>query len=195
MEYHLKTPVSKEDAAELRPGDTVYLSGTIVTLRDEGHKRYVEENERPGFSLEGIPVYHCGPIVKKTPRGYETLSAGPTTSMRMEKYEADLIRLSGTTFIIGKGGMGPATREACAKYGAVHGIFPGGCAAAAASCVRETRQVIWEDLGMPEAMWVLEVEEFGPVLVNIDTRGGDYMSGKKAEYEERDREYAEGGRQ
>lgn len=186
MEYHLKTPITREEVLKLRSGDTVYISGTVITLRDDGHKRYTEEKERPGISLEGIPVYHCGPIMKRTAGGYEALSAGPTTSMRMEKYEADFIRRSGTTFIIGKGGMGPKTQEACVRYGAVHGIFPGGCAAVAASCIKETQQVIWEDLGMPEAMWVLRVEEFGPVLVNIDARGGDYMSAKMKEYKEND---------
>lgn len=189
LEYHLRTPVSKEDVLKLRSGDVVYVTGTVVTMRDDGHRRFVEENERPGISTEGIPVYHCGPIAKKTDGGYEILSAGPTTSMRMEKYEPELIRLSGTTLIIGKGGMGPATREACEKYGAAHGIFPGGCAALAASRVKKVRQVIWEDLGMPEAMWVLEVEELGPILVNIDARGGDLAAEKADEYKERDRSF------
>ena len=175
MEYHLKTPVDAETIKKLRTGDIVYVTGRMVTLRDEGHARFLEEGNTCGIDLKGMVLYHCGPIISKDGNGYNVLSAGPTTSMRLEKYEAEFIKRTGIALIIGKGGMGPDTKKACMEHGAVHGIFPGGCAVAAATKIKSVTGVEWEVLGMPEAMWIFEAEEFGPVTVNIDTVGGDLM--------------------
>lgn len=177
MIYHLKTPITEETVRNLRTGDILYISGEMVTARDDAHKRLVREGISPEIDLRGKILYHCGPIVK----GKEVLAAGPTTSMRMEDYEADFIEKTGVGIIVGKGGMGPKTKDACAKFGAVHCVFPGGCAVVAAEKMGDVQNVIWGDLGMPEAMWIFDADEFGPVIVNIDTAGGDLMeaNGKK----------------
>lgn len=174
MEYHLKTPIDEETVRKLRTGDILYVTGRMVTLRDEGHARFLEEGGAD-IDLKGMVLYHCGPIITKTADGFGVVSAGPTTSMRLEKFEKDFIKKTGISLIVGKGGMGESTAEACREYGCVHGIFPGGCAVAAASKIKSVDGVIWEDLGMPEAMWIFDAEEFGPVTVNIDSAGGNLM--------------------
>lgn len=175
MEYHLKTPITNDTVRKLRAGDIVYITGRMITLRDEGHAKFLEEGAPEGLDLKGAVLYHCGPIVAKKEGGFELVSAGPTTSMRLEKYEADFIEKTGISLIVGKGGMGDKTEAACREYGSVHGIFPGGCAVAAATHITKVAGVIWEDLGMPEAMWIFDAEEFGPVTVNIDAAGGNLM--------------------
>jgi hydro-lyases, Fe-S type, tartrate/fumarate subfamily, beta region len=168
----LYTPIRNEDIEGLRIGDIVYLTGGVVTSRDDAHKRLVAGGVTPFFPTSGIALMHAGPIVKKKGSGWEMVSVGPTTSMRMERYEKDYIRLTGIKLIIGKGGMGADTVQACRDYKAVHTVFPGGCAVCAAECVEETLGVEWEDLGMPEAFWIMRVKEFGPLIVSIDTQGG-----------------------
>ncbi|MCR5695154.1 MAG: FumA C-terminus/TtdB family hydratase beta subunit [Clostridia bacterium] len=185
MEYHIKTPVDENTVRKLRAGDVIYITGTMVTMRDEGHARFLTECEEPPVDLKGAVLYHCGPIIKRNGNGYEVVSAGPTTSMRLEKYEADFIGKTGVSVIIGKGGMGEKTAEACVKNGCVHGIFPGGCAVSAAVHVKKVKGVVWEDLGMPEAMWIFEADDFGPVTVNIDAAGGNLMMEKSREMRER----------
>jgi tartrate/fumarate subfamily iron-sulfur-dependent hydro-lyase beta chain len=101
------------------------------------------------------------------------VAAGPTTSTRMEVYEADFIRRFKPRVVIGKGGMGEKTTEAMAKYGAVYGAFTGGAAVLAANSVKNVKDVAWLDLGMPEAMWILEVVDFGPLMVAIDSFGNN----------------------
>ncbi len=181
MEYHLKTPVDKETVRKLKAGDTVYITGRMVTLRDEGHARFLAEGGAKGVDLNGAVLYHCGPIIQEKDGMRTVVSAGPTTSMRLERYEPEFIEKTGISVIVGKGGMGSATGEVCVKYGCVHGIYPGGCAVSAAMKIKRVEGVIWEDLGMPEAMWLLEVEDFGPVTVNIDAVGGDLMKEKQSE--------------
>jgi len=175
--YRLKTPISEADIRQLKVNDTLYLSGTIVTARDQAHRRALE-NAKQGkvlpVNLEGLAVYHCGPVMRKEGgKGgrWTAVAAGPTTSTRMEVYEADFIRNFKPRVIIGKGGMGNKTAEAMAKYGAVYGAFTGGAAVLAAKAIRNVTAVVWLDLGMPEAMWVLEVEDFGPLIVAIDSSG------------------------
>lgn len=176
-EYMLRTPLSEEDIRRLKVGDIVYLSGIIVSARDAAHKRaleLLEKGEKLPIDLRGLAIYHVGPVVRKTEKGWEIISAGPTTSTRMELYEADLIAKTGVRMIIGKGGMGPRTVEACKKYGAVYTIYPGGVAALAAQAIKRVIDVYWLDLGIPEAMWVMEVESFGPLTVIIDSHGNNF---------------------
>ncbi len=185
----LTTPFSEEEIRSLKSGDIIYITGTMVTARDDAHKRLVKNGVFPRVSLDGAALYHAGPIVSsKETGGYDMVSCGPTTSMRMEKFEADFIKMSGIRLIIGKGGMGEVTENACREQGAVHCVFPGGCAVVAAKCVEEISGVEWEDLGMPEAMWVLKVKEFGPLIVNIDTQGGNMIAGNKRQFDEKKRE-------
>ena len=174
MEYRLKTPLSEGDVRRLRVGDIVYLSGVIYTARDAAHRRiieYVREGKRLPFDLSGGVVYHCGPVVQKKDGEWIVLASGPTTSTRMELYEAEVIERLGVRMVIGKGGMGKRTAEACARYGAVYATFTGGAGVLAAQAIKRVIDVYWLDLGIPEAVWVLEVEDFGPLIVAIDSTG------------------------
>ncbi|MEM0065356.1 MAG: FumA C-terminus/TtdB family hydratase beta subunit [Thermosphaera sp.] len=176
--HNLKTPIEELTVRSLRVGDVVYVSGTIVTARDAAHRRIVEylKNGKPlPVDLRGGVIYHCGPVVAKKNGEWEVLSAGPTTSARLEIYEPEVIEKVGVKLIIGKGGMGPKTAEACAKHGAAYATFTGGAAVLAAQAVKKVIKVEWLDLGIPEAMWVLEVENFGPLIVVIDSTGRNYV--------------------
>lgn len=179
MKKILTTPIKTEDLIDLRIGDVVYLTGMLVTCRDTGHKRRVLSNVKPKVDLQGGAVFHAGPIVKKTNDKWEMVSVGPTTSMRMEKYEKEFIEATGVKLIIGKGGMGEKTTRACIDNKVVHTVFPGGSAVVAASEVEEITDVEWLDLGMPEAFWVLKVKEFGPLIVSIDTKGNNLFENNK----------------
>lgn len=173
-EYHLKTPLKEEEVRALDIGDVVYLTGTVITMRDTGHRRAVEllaKGERLPVDLSGMVLYHAGPVVKKSGESWEVVVIGPTTSTRMEVYEAEVIEKTGVRMIIGKGGMGPRTAEACRRFGAVYAVYPGGAAALQAEQVKRVVNVHWLDLGVPDAMWVLEVEELGPLTVVIDSKG------------------------
>ena len=172
--HKLRTPISEAEIRKLKVNDTLYVSGTIVTARDQAHKRALEYAERGiplPVNLEGLAIFHCGPVMRKEDDKWITVAAGPTTSTRMEVYEADFIRQFKPRVVIGKGGMGKKTTEAMAKYGAVYGAFTGGAAVLAANAVKNVKDVAWLDLGMPEAMWILEVEDFGPLVVAIDSFG------------------------
>lgn len=174
MEYHLSTPLKREDVEKLSAGDVVYISGEILTARDEAHARILEMKEigeTLPFSLEGAVIYHCGPLMQQTDGGWKVISAGPTTSGRMSKMTPSLLKAYEVRAIIGKGGMKgivSAFENRC-----VYLAYTGGCAALAAQSIKEVKDVHWLDLGMPEAVWVLRVEEFGPLIVGIDTKGKD----------------------
>lgn len=176
MEYHLKTPLKSEEILKLNAGDVVYLTGAIFTARDEAHARILEKTEKGEklpFSLEGAAIYHCGPLMKKE-AGWKVVSAGPTTSGRMSKMTPPLLKTQAVRAIIGKGGMKNVTKAL--KDSCVYLAYTGGCAALAAELIKEVKTVHWLDLGMPEAVWELEVEEFGPLIVGIDTKGRDIFS-------------------
>lgn len=174
--YYLKTPVSGEEVRKLHIGDIVYLSGMIVTFRDSTHARALEilrSGGKPPVNLEGLAIYHAGPIMVKKEKTWVPVSVGPTTSMRMEPYEYEFIEKTGVRLIIGKGGMGSKTAEACRKFSAAYLLFPGGAAVLSAKAIRKTLNVYWLDLGMAEAMWVYEVKNMGPLLVGIDVQGNN----------------------
>ena len=105
--------------------------------------------------------------------------------MRMEKFEKEFIKETGVKLIIGKGGMGARTMEACQEHKAIHAVFPGGCAVLAASEVEEIERVEWTDLGMPESLWVCRVKEFGPLIISIDTHGNNIFEENKVIFNER----------
>ena len=174
-ELHLKLPASEEDVRKLRAGDIVYVSGLLFTARDEAHLRALEWNhegkELPVKFTDGA-LYHCGPIMKKEGELWKIVAAGPTTSSRMNSLEPQFLERIGARLIIGKGGMNKGVGEALKKFGAAYLAFTGGAAVLAARCVREVRGVHWLDLGMPEAVWVLDMEEFGPLIVGMDASGG-----------------------
>jgi len=171
----INTPVHDEDIAGLRVGDIVYLSGTLATGRDAVHRKVVQRGIMPPFDLSGLAIFHAGPIVRKIPPpkgcGYELVSVGPTSSIRMEELAADFIAKTGVKVMIGKGGMGDKTAAACRAHGVIHCVYPGGCAVLGAGQVERITAAHWEELGMPEALWVMEARMFGPLIVSIDTLG------------------------
>jgi len=180
MEYHLKTPISEEEIRKLKAGDILYITGTVITARDAAHVRAIEYHEKGmeiPVSFEGNALYHCGPLVRKKNGEWEVVAAGPTTSTRMDYIEPKFIEIFKPRVIIGKGGMGKGTTEALKKFGAVYAAFPGGVAVVAAKAIKKIVKVEWLDLGVPEALWVLEVEEFGPMNVAIDSHGNNLYLG------------------
>ena len=174
--YKLKTPISVEDVRKLKVNDVIYVTGTMITARDSAHKRaldFFKEGKEIPIDLQGLAVFHCGPIVKKEDDKWTVVAAGPTTSTRMDLFEDEFIKAFKVRVVIGKGGMGRRTTEGMEKYGAVYGAFTGGAAVLAAKAIKKVRSVEWLDLGMPEAMWILEVEDFGPLIVAIDAHGNN----------------------
>lgn len=157
-----------KDASELKLGDVVTLSGELITMRDRASRRAVEGGELP---VPAHTVYHCGPLVKKT-NGYEIISAGPTTSARLNDYTRTMAEKFGTQLFIGKGGMDAASLDVFKEFGCAYLAFTGGAGALAAQGIKEVKAVHWEDLGMPEAVWHFKAEGFGPLVVAMDSRGG-----------------------
>jgi len=186
--FKLKTPISEEGVRRLKVNDVLYISGTIVTVRDAAHKKALEQIKQGKplpINLEGLAIFHCGPIVKKEGDKWTVVAAGPTTSMRMEQFEDEFIKAFKVRVIIGKGGMGKKTTDAMQKYGAVYSAFTGGAGALAAKAIKNVKTVEWlQELGMPEAMWVLEVEEFGPLTIAIDSHGNNLYEEVKKKAEE-----------
>jgi fumarate hydratase subunit beta len=185
--HKLQTPISEEDVRKLKVNDTIYISGTMFTARDEAHHRaldFHEEGKELPIDLEGLAVFHCGPIVKKENDEWVIVAAGPTTSTRMDLFEDEFIKNFKVRVVIGKGGMGKRTTDAMKKHGAVYGALTGGAAVLAAKAIKNVRSVEWFDLGMPEAMWVLEVEDFGPLTVAIDAHGNNLFEDVRKSVEE-----------
>jgi L(+)-tartrate dehydratase beta subunit len=143
--------------------------------------------------IRGGAIFHAGPIVRKVAEDkYEMVSIGPTTSMRMEQFEKEFIEQTGVKIIVGKGGMGKNTEEGCVKFGAIHCVFPAGCAVLAATEVEEIERVEWMDLGMPESLWVCRIKEFGPLIVSIDTYGENLFEKNKVVFnKKKDEQYEE----
>ncbi len=185
MKKILSTPIKDEDLESLNIGDVVYLSGTLVTCRDVAHRRLIELGRELPVDLKGMAIFHAGPIVvEKDDGSFEMISIGPTTSMRMEKFEKEFIEQTGVKLIVGKGGMGPNTEAGCKEHKAVHAVFPGGCAVLAATQVEEIEDAQWRDLGMPETLWVNRVKEFGPLIISIDTKGKNLFEMNKSFFNE-----------
>lgn len=188
MKKILTTPIQDKDLESLNIGDIVYLNGYLITGRDDVHQRLIKQHKTLPVDLKGLTIFHAGPIIKTIDAvkgDYEVVSVGPTTSMRMEKYEKEFIAETGLKLIVGKGGMGPNTVAGCKEHKAIHTVFPGGCAVLAAECVEAVERVEWLDLGMPEAMWVMRVKEFGPLIVSIDTHGNNLFEQNKQIFNER----------
>jgi len=184
----IRTPISDSDIESLSVGDVFFLSGLLITGRDDVHQRAIKQNLELPVDLRDKAIFHAGPIMREredAPGQYEVISIGPTTSMRMEKYEKEFIEKTGVKLIIGKGGMGPKTTAGCVTGRAAHAVFPGGCAVLAARCIEEVEDVKWLDLGMPEAMWVMRVKEFGPLIVSIDTKGNNLFERNKILFAEK----------
>ncbi len=173
MEYHLRLPIPESVVKQLRVKDVLYLTGELFTARDLAHEkmRTLDSDHLP-FDVAGKALYHCGPLMKKKKGAWVAVSAGPTTSSRLEDVEDIILDRFDVHVIIGKGGMGERTRHALKKTGSVYLAFPGGAGVFAAQKIARVAGVYWlEELGMPEAVWVLEVSEFGPLVVAMDSTG------------------------
>ena len=187
-EFHLKTPIPPEELKKIKIGDIVYLSGTVITARDEAHLKALEfhkEGKKLPVDFNGGGLFHCGPVMKKDDQDkWIVVAAGPTTSARMEIFQDEFIKTFHPGIIIGKGGMGARTTKACQEETCIYGYFTGGAALLAADRITKVKEVFWlDELGMPECLWVYEVEEFGPLTVTIDTHRGNLTMQKKKNIE------------
>jgi fumarate hydratase subunit beta len=171
---NLTTPIAKEQTAKLDAGDVVYINGIVYTARDMAHlrlQRLLANKESLPEDFEGSVIFHAGPVVKKSDGSWRIWVIGPTTSTRMEPY-ADIVGRLGVKAIVGKGGMGESTLKSLAKYGGVYLLAAPGCGVIHAGAVKKVLRVHWlEELGVPEAIWVLEVANWGPLVVGMDAHG------------------------
>lgn len=161
---------------DLKIGDIVHISGKVLTARDQAHQRIIEKGEP--CELEGTAIFHAGPIIKRNNTSsqekpdFDIIAIGPTTSMRMNPYESEVIK-KGAKIIIGKGGMDDNVAKSLKEEGAVYLVAVGGCAALYVDSIKEIANVHWLDLGIPEAIWELEVDNFGPLIVAMDADGNN----------------------
>ncbi|OAS88403.1 fumarate hydratase [Metabacillus litoralis] len=168
-EVVLEAPITEEKIRELKVGDVVRINGMMYTGRDAIHK-YLSENDSP-VDLNGQVIYHCGPVMMKDEDGnYHVKAAGPTTSIREEPYQGDIMKRFGIRAVIGKGGMGPKTLKALGEHGGVYLNAIGGAAQYYADCIKSVEGVDLMQFGIPEAMWHLKVEGFTAV-VTMDSHG------------------------
>lgn len=183
----ITTPVSDEAIRDLKVGDAVELSGIIITGRDAAHKwmidTFIQKTRQPKGDdlqvyeklkklLNGSVIYHCGPVVSGLDtKEYKFIAAGPTTSIREEPYQADVMKHFNIKGVIGKGGMGAKTLKGCQETPAVYLHAIGGAASFLAQTVTKVHDVFKMDFGVPEAMWVIEVKDF-PLVVTMDSHGG-----------------------
>ncbi|HNK63265.1 MAG TPA: FumA C-terminus/TtdB family hydratase beta subunit [Anaerolineales bacterium] len=183
----ITTPVSDEAIRDLKVGDTVAISGMMITGRDAAHKwmidTFIKKTRQPQGDdlqvyeelkklLNGAVIYHCGPVVGGLDtKEYKFIAAGPTTSIREEPYQADVMKHFNVKGVIGKGGMGAKTLKGCQETPAVYFHAIGGAASYLAQTVTKVHGVFKMEFGVPEAMWLIEVKEF-PVVVTMDSQGG-----------------------
>jgi len=183
-EVRLTAPIGEEQIRSLKVGDVVMVSGRVYTGRDAVHAYLMKHD--PPVDLRGAVLYHCGPVVAAQDGGWKVTAAGPTTSIREEPYQADVIQRYGVRVVIGKGGMGARTLAALEEHGAVYLNAIGGAAQFYARCIERTDGVSLMEFGTPEAMWHLRVRDF-PAVVTMDAHGnslhGDIEteSGKRLE--------------
>lgn len=183
----LTTPINDDEIRSLKVGDAVALSGMMITGRDAVHKwmmeTFIKKTRQPQGDdlqvyeelkkqLSGSIIYHCGPVVSGLDtKDYKIIAAGPTTSIREEPYQADVMKHFNLKGVIGKGGMGQKTLKGCEETPAVYFHAIGGAASFLAQTVVKVHGVFKLDFGVPEAIWVIEVKDF-PVVVTMDSHGG-----------------------
>lgn len=196
MVKHLKIPISEDEIKELKVGESVLLSGVMITGRDIVHKwihdtfisktRQATQEDMDILSqlkpiLSGGLIYHCGPVVSGLDtKKYRFVAAGPTTSIREEPYQGDVIRFLNLRGVIGKGGMGQKTLNACQEAGAVYFHAIGGAASLIAESVSVVTGVYKMEFGVPEAIWVIKVKDL-PVIVTMDAHGSSLHSFVRAQ--------------
>ncbi|MCH2694833.1 MAG: fumarate hydratase [Acidobacteriia bacterium] len=168
QEVRLDVPISQEQVKQLKVGDLVLVNGEIYTGRDAVHM-HLTKNDAP-VELDGTVLYHCGPVVQKNNGKYLITAAGPTTSIREEPYQANIIKRFGIRAVMGKGGMGSKTLRGLQESGAVYLNAIGGAAQYYSRCIEEVLNVHLLEFGTPEAMWHLRVKDF-PAIVTMDSHG------------------------
>jgi fumarate hydratase class I len=167
-EIRLQAPITEEQVRSLKVGDVVLVSGRVFTGRDQVHHHLM--SHEPPVDMRGAVLYHCGPVVVKQGDGWKVTAAGPTTSIREEPYQADVIKRYGVRAVIGKGGMGAKTLAALKEAGAVYLNGIGGAAQFYARTITSVDGVSLTEFGTPEAMWHLTVKDF-PAIVTMDAHG------------------------
>lgn len=181
-EYTLNLPINNEQIDKLEIGDVIYLNGMVYTARDMAHleiKQLLEQNAPLPVELDGQAIFHAGPVALKKGEEWDLIVIGPTTSIRMEPY-ADMVGKLNVKLIIGKGGMAADSLRAFKKYKQVYLQAAPGCAVQLA----QHGQIVkgdWIENGVPEAMWSLKVEKFGPFIVTMDSQGNSRYEDVKAE--------------
>ncbi len=166
----LTAPLQEEEVRKLHAGDFVDLSGQLLTARDAAHKRLAAAEEPP-VSMQRSIIYHCGPVIlPDTAGGWRIIAAGPTTSSREEPYMANIISSLNLRMIIGKGGMGNSTLDACRRCGCVYAHAVGGAAQVLAQLIKNVQGPFWPEEGLSEAIWKLEVNHF-PLVITMDSHG------------------------
>jgi len=177
-EVRLQAPISDEQVRSLKVGDVVLVSGRMFTGRDQVHHHLM--HHEPPVDLRGSVLYHCGPVVAKDGETWRVTAAGPTTSIREEPYQAEILERYGVRVVMGKGGMGPKTLAGLKKSGAVYLNAVGGAAQFYARCIDRVAGVSLMQFGTPEAMWHLDVTDF-PAIVTMDAHGNSLHKDIEAE--------------
>jgi fumarate hydratase subunit beta len=183
-EYELKLPVDEEKARQLKVKDMVYVTGEVYTVRDMAYERILKalrSGDALPFDLTKRAVWHCGPVTKPEGDRWLPVSVGSTTSSRFTYPVSQIIEKLGVRLLIGKGRMGPEVSSAMSRYGAAYVITTGGTAAYYASQIEEIFEVHWLDLGMPAAVWGFKVKRMGPLIVGMDSHGGNLLDERTAQ--------------
>jgi len=184
----LNIPLSEQDVRDLRVGDVVYLKGRIFTSRDMGHftvKKLLDEGKSLPVDFGGAAIFHAGPVVRKREDGgYDLVVIGPTTSIRMEPYHKMVADLK-IRAIIGKGGLAEGSLKQFEESGQVYLQAAPGCAVVLAEGVKRIENVFFLELGVPEALWVLDAEKFGPLVVGMDAHGKSVYADIRKEADQR----------
>jgi tartrate/fumarate subfamily iron-sulfur-dependent hydro-lyase beta chain len=169
-EIKLNAPQDNSRIAQVSTGDVLYVTGDIAIARDQAHKKLLETYVR---EVAELPIFHCGPIARKTGEEWKIVAGGPTTSTRMDALTPPILEKYQTKLIIGKGGLGEVGKKGLAKFGAVYAEFTGGASALAVSKIVRVKKRLLEELGPTELVWIWEVKDFGPLLVTQDHHGND----------------------
>jgi L(+)-tartrate dehydratase beta subunit len=184
-EARMTFPTTEEEIRKLRAGDSVYVDGHVIGIRDRTHIRIFDQGERPPIDLTGAFLLHTAPNVRKLgPGRYEKLCIGTTTSARMVRFTEPLGRDYGVRAIAGKGGLPDEAIEPMRRYGMVYFAIVGGAAALETTQIEEIEEVAWEEL-MPECLWKFRVRGFGPLTVAIDSHGDSLYRDVQAEARKR----------
>ena len=184
--YNLPTPVSEADIRKLKVNDTVTLQQTLFGIRDATQIHLFDRGRKTKFDLRGHAVIHTAPNVRKVPvsaefpAGYQSICIGTTTSDRMERFTEPLMNEYGVRMIVGKGGLRESSAAAFAKHGGVYLAIIGGTAALETTWIDQIEDVDLDDLN-PESLWKFKINQFGPLLVAMDSHGGSIYQDVKAD--------------